>query len=188
MPGAKPSFMEETPGSRCPSCGSVLIRPLGDSGMWECHYHLCRARFPAFHHPDTIRLPLSAEQGVPGDTTAVGTVWIPTGRHTVDSISRRTTSMRVWLPVKPWMPGRFSPPLSAGVTPASFHGPLPSHTAIVVDYCIMMPGPALAQDDPGRVHEGPRIFDLFWQTRWRRRSSTFSGITTSPVIPFTAAR
>ena len=38
----------EPPCIKCPSCGSLLTSYLNYSGMWGCHYHLCRAIFPVF--------------------------------------------------------------------------------------------------------------------------------------------
>jgi len=59
------SIMEEPPGNRCPCCGSALTRPSGVSGMWDCDYHLCRARFPAFSFREPVQMPLIAEGDAP---------------------------------------------------------------------------------------------------------------------------
>lgn len=50
---------------RCPSCGSILTSPLADPEMWECHYHLCRAVFPAYAFREISRMPLVAEKDPP---------------------------------------------------------------------------------------------------------------------------
>jgi len=52
---------EEFQVTRCPCCGSVFIKSLEDSGMWECQYHLCRAVFPLFSFAEPDQVPLVAE-------------------------------------------------------------------------------------------------------------------------------
>lgn len=50
---------------RCPSCGSLLTSAIGDTGMWECHYHLCHAVFPAFISGEAFQDSQVVAEGIP---------------------------------------------------------------------------------------------------------------------------
>lgn len=53
----------EHPRIRCPACHSALVVPVGEKGLWECRYHLCRAVFAVHQRSARDQVPLVNEEG-----------------------------------------------------------------------------------------------------------------------------